>query len=413
MSKVISHRRVFVQLYLSLSLLASCYSAHAQAVEENSYELAKQYQQGEAWSLYPFTIQINPYLGVTMPFTPLEITDDNELQLNKDKLLWIKEGSADISLLYVGQTIWKHFDCYPRAGLKVNCGKLANKGHIVGGLFYIEPNYNHLTGWEVVPRLGIGIAHVVVSESQLQTEGQAAEFRRGYSLALAFGLLLKYRLTPRWHLHTGVDLDYLPYLNKTKEEASKDLTIYKASVGGSCTVNPSPYNYPRPQRPRKSSIDIAFLNSFRKVNPTLVEDLNPQGEYHQEDDKYYYVGGLHGQWSLQVGRNHAFTLATEWIKDRATKKELERQYRQDDLKASFLVGHEFLWGKLVFGQQLGIYAMSDTIYLPFRLFYTRLGFNYRFTNFLFMGVSLKTAVLPTKRDLTKIDFIDLRIGYSF
>lgn len=411
MSKVISYRRVFAQLYLSLSLLASCYSAHAQAVEENSYELAKQYKQGEAWSLYPFTIQVNPYhLGVIMPLTLLEL-------INKNKLLRIKGVSADISLLYVGQTIWKHFDCYPRAGLKVNCGRLANKGHIVGGLFYIEPNYNHLTGWEVVPRLGIGIAHVVVSGSQPQTEEQeilaAAPFRRGYSLALAFGLLLKYRLTPKWHLHTGVGLDYLPYLNKTKEEASKDLAIYKASTGVSYTFNPSSYNYPRPQRPSKSRIDIALLNSFRKVNPTLVKDLNPYGEYRQEDDKYYYVGGLHGQWSLQVGRNHAFTLATEWIKDRATKKELEGLSRQDDLKASLLIGHEFLWGKLVFGQQLSIYTMNDTTNPPFRLFYTRLGFNYRITDFLFVGVSLKNEILPTKRDLTKTDFIDFRIGYSF
>ncbi|MEM7055511.1 MAG: hypothetical protein AAF392_01325, partial [Bacteroidota bacterium] len=389
MSKVISRRRVFAQLYLSLSLLASCYSAHAQAVEENSYELAKQYKQGEAWSLYPFTIQVNPYhLGFIMPLTLLEL-------INKNKLLWIKGVSADISLLYVGQTIWKHFDCYPRAGLVVNLSRLSSKGYITGGLLYLEPNYNHLTGWEIVPRLGIGVAHIKAPGNQTQTEEQevpaVAAFRQGPSLYLTFSLLLKYRLTPKWHLHTGVNFDCLPSLNKKKsdkEEDSKDLTIYTASAGVSYTFNPSSYNYPRPQGPRKSRIDIAALNSFRKTNPDLAEEY---GRYHRGDNKYYYVGGLHGQWSLQLGRNHALTLATEWIKDRATKKELEEVPRQADLKVSLLVGHEFLWGKLVFGQQLGVYAMNDTTIPPLRLFYTRLGVNYRFTDFLFIGVNLKKA----------------------
>ena len=413
MHKAIRDRKIFAQLYLSLGLLASFYSAHAQTVEENSDELAKQYKQGEEWSLYPFTIQVNPYhLGFVMPLSLLELPDVKKQKGRRG----LMGGSADISLLYVRQSMWKHFDCYPRLGLTINFSRLANKGHILGGLLYIEPNYNHLAGWEIVPRLGIGAAYVKVpgnhpwtkeKEDEDQEVPEVAAFRQGPSLDLAFGLLLKLRLTPKWHLYTGVSLDYLPYLNKKEpdeKEDNKDLTLCTASIGASYTFNPSPYNYPRPQGPRKSRIDIAILNSYRKTDPNLVE----------EDNKYYYVGGLHGQWSFQLGRNHALTLATEWIKDLATKKELPRAVRQDDLKVGFLGGHEFLWGKLIFGQQLGVYAMNEVIHPPFfSLLYTRLGLNYRFTDFLFVGVNLKTAVLPTSKELTKIDFIDFRIGYSF
>ena len=414
MHKAIRGRKIFAQLYLSLGLLASFHSAHAQTVEENSNELARQYKQGEEWSLYPFTIQVNPYhRGFTMPLSLLELPDAEK----QKRGLGIMGRSADISLLYVRQSMWKHFDCYPRLGLAINFSRLANKGQILGGLLYIEPNYNHLAGWEIVPRLGIGAAYVKVpgnypdtkeKKDEDQEVPEVAAFRQGPSLELALGLFLKFNLTPKWHLYTGVSLDYLPYLNKKEpdeKEDDKDLTIYTASVGASYTFNPSPYyNHPRPQGPRKSRIDIAILQSFRKIDPDLMK----------EDNKYYYVGGLHGQWSFQVGRNHALTLATEWIKDRATKKECSEKIRQDDLKASLLAGHEFLWGKLIFGQQLGVYAVNDSVEKPpFNLLYTRLGLNYRVTDSLFVGVSLKTAILPTLKDFTKINFIDFRIGYSF
>lgn len=404
-------RKIFIQLCLSIGLLASCYVARAQDVKDNNAEPPR-HDQAREWALYPLIIQISPYGGFAMPLALLDLND----MLYKYKLVGIWGVSADVSLLYVRRSIWKHFDCYPRVGLMINYGRPLNQGHILSGLFYLEPNYNYLTGWELLTRVGIGAAYVQVPENHRwtkKTEGEEIPeidaFRQGPSLALAWALLLKFRFNAQWHLHGGVNFDYLPYLRKEEpDERNRDLTILTALLGVSYTVNPSPHNYPRAQGPRKTSINVAMLHAFRKPDPSLVAD----------DNKYYYVGGLHGQWSCQLVNNHALTVGTEWVKDWAAKKELDERVKKEDLKVSFLIGHEFLWGKLTFGQQVGAYILNDVITPPFGSFYTRLGLDYKLMSFLFIGVGLKTAILPTIEDwrnakFTKTAWIDFRIGYSW
>lgn len=138
------------------------------------------------------------------------------------------------------------------------------------------------------------------------------------------------------------------------------------------------------------------------------------------DGKYYYVGGIYGQWSIPVHGNHALTLATEWIMDGVTEQARKDMINSSSLKISFLGGHEFRWGKILFGQQLGFYVMnSDGIQASLEeiYFYTRLGLDYKITNFLTLGTSLKTNVLLTRKQENFIqmdtDFIDFRISYSF
>jgi len=418
MHQATNGKKILTRLFLFLVLLASCYVAHAQAVGENDIGPAQRFRQEEKdWSLYPFTIQINPYLG----FIPLRLVDLTDKKSKYD-LLGLKGISTDFSLLYVKRAIWQYFDCYPRVGVTISYGRPANQGHILSGLLYIEPNYSHLAGWEFLTRLGIGAAYVKVpgnypikkkeeeDEEQDQDILEVDPFREEPSLALAWGLLWKWRLTPNWHLHAGLNFDYLPYLHEQgTDETNKDLLISTASLGVSYTINPSIYDYSRPQGPRKTRIDVAWLSGFRKPDSTLVKD----------DNAYYYVGGLYGQWSCQIVNNYAFTLATEWVKDLAAKKELEEKLKNDNLKVGFLLGHEFLWGKLIFRQQLGAYMLNDTAIMPpWGFFYTRLGLDYRLTNFLLLGVSLKTILLPStqafKKDkFARIELIDFKISYSF
>lgn len=98
------------------------------------------------------------------------------------------------------------------------------------------------------------------------------------------------------------------------------------------------------------------------------------------------------------------------------------------IQMSMMLGHEFVWGKLNFGQYVGAYLLNNTseIEKPFiynDLGYIRLGVNYRITHYLYVGTSLKIDVLPTPRNLagkfsngreyTRINYLDFRIGYTF
>jgi hypothetical protein len=97
------------------------------------------------------------------------------------------------------------------------------------------------------------------------------------------------------------------------------------------------------------------------------------------------------------------------------------------MQVSTMIGHEFVWGKLNFGQYVGFYLFNNLFqekaYLYNDLGYIRLGLNYRITQHLYLGTSLKIDVFPTpiaiegtqqtSKEFTRINYLDFRVGYSF
>lgn len=410
------------------------------------------------WSVYPVSLQIAPHLGIIPPLRLLDVANNNE---PSSRMLVALGGRADISLLYARRWLWEHFDCYPKVGLLlkydyITNNNVAERGHVLGGALYLEPNYNHLDGWEVLPRAGVGISYLNIpggfsslnpippdpaNEEEKAEPYSAADvdaFRQEIDLNLIFDILVKYRLTPRWHLHFSLGLDYFPALftdldnTNVAARSKKAIEIYTASLGCSYTFNPTQYNPIRAHRRPKNLVDIALLNSFRKAY--LTNNMNAGGDQQQSNinksDQYYYLGGLHVQWSYQLVGNHALVFGSEWIKDWALKKELEKKFKRDNLQISFMLGHEFLWGKLQFGQYLGVYVLNNTPLENYKqflfndLFYARFGLNYRITEYLYVGTNLKVSLLPTNKDIGKgqqlrpleytgLDYLDCRIGFSF
>ncbi|OJW70736.1 MAG: hypothetical protein BGO68_04975 [Candidatus Amoebophilus sp. 36-38] len=447
--------RIFIRLCIFLICCTSYQAVNGLTINYDSAKQSyKSYRQQEPWYYYPLAVQVNPHIGVVMPMELLDIATDKP----STRFLLALGGRTDISLLYPKKWIWEHFDCYPKLGVLIKydyitANNIIEKGHIVGSIFYIEPNYNHLSGWEILPRFGIGIAYLNMPgafssiKPKKNEEGEEEEttmsaadvdpFRQGPSLNLIFDILVKYRITPKWHLNFSLGLDYLPELTTIKSDEDTDtpvkkktIEIYTASLGCSYTFNPSDYH---PERilnlNRRTRIDIAFFSSFRKPQPTPnSKDVDPNSSADSLDtSKYYYLGGLYAQWSFRIFNNQAIVLGTEWMKDFALKKEIERSVKKNNLQASFLVGHEFLWGKLIFGQYAGIYALNNglpDLNSPFfnfmNLLYVRLGLNYRITDYLYVGVNLKTAIFPRNLEkkpvfyhYTGMEYLDFRIAYTF
>lgn len=410
------------------------------------------YGNKDFWSIYPLSVQLNPHAGIMLPIRLHDVAKNND---SSTKMLIALGGRADIGLLYARRWLWEHFDCYPKLGLLlkydfITNNNVAEKGQVIGGVFYLEPNYNHLDGWEILPRAGVGIAYLnipggfsSVNPNSENEEEEAAPysaadvepFRQEVDLDIIFDIMFKYRLTPKWHLHFSLGLDYFPALFSNTDDADalprskKAIEIYTASLGCSYTFNPSKYNPARTHRRPKNLVDVALLSSFRKADPSK-NNTNAGGDQQQDSsDKYYYLGGLHIQWSYQLANNHALMFGSEWIKDWALKKELENKVKKDNLQVSFMVGHEFLWGKLNFGQYLGVYVLNNANvdnkqFLFNDLLYARLGLNYRITDYLYVGTNLKVAILPTNKDTskgkqsipieyTRLDYLDFRIGFTF
>ena len=93
-----------------------------------------------------------------------------------------------------------------------------------------------------------------------------------------------------------------------------------------------------------------------------------------------------------MSRINALTAGLEWL------------HGIDCQKASVAIGNEFLLGRFLFSQQIGVY-----FYKPYKKgddIYQRYGLVFRATKWLSLGINLKAH-----RHVA--DFIDFRVGYSF
>jgi hypothetical protein len=110
--------------------------------------------------------------------------------------------------------------------------------------------------------------------------------------------------------------------------------------------------------------------------------------------------------SWQTANTHAFTVGAEWYHDGsvASQLKLDSLPAKSAWRGSMQLGHEFLWGKVIFRQQLGVYVFDQTPYYPW--WYHRWSLLYRLNNKWMFGASLKAH-------LQVANFTDLRVAYSF
>ncbi len=137
--------------------------------------------------------------------------------------------------------------------------------------------------------------------------------------------------------------------------------------------------------------DLGLFYASRSINNTSSERFS--------------VLGLSILMSKQTGRTHAFTLGAELYQDNALQAQLKADtITASAIKSGLLLGHEFLWGRFIFSQQIGIYLFDQSPYYP--AWYHRWGLLYRFQQRWMAGFQLKAhkhiALFP-----------DLRIQYSF
>jgi len=428
---------IFSTILLVYSYTAQAWSTTAD--HSNTGLESRRNSKQDDWIQFPYTVQVSPYIGATQKIPGLLAPDDTQ---KTRQHLGEKGVGIDIGVLQLRRSIYEYFHFYPKLGIAFNCSWLENKGSFLGGSIYLEPQYNHLAKWEIFPRLSLGIIYANIPSTNfkdlpanegddsttLPDTGYAQDFyRQGLHWDLSLALVTKINITPYWQLSPSIGLSYLSPFGKEHKEHQKaledtSLNSYILSVALGYTPNPSLISYSSEKHDKSSRISIGWLSAFKEFNSSALGIHAHELSDHpmEGDGKYYYVGGIYGQWSVPVHGNHALTLATEWIMDGVTEQARKDMINSSSLKISFLGGHEFRWGKILFGQQLGFYVMnSDGIQASLEeiYFYTRLGLDYKITNFLTLGTSLKTNVLLTRKQENFIqmdtDFIDFRISYSF
>ena len=119
----------------------------------------------------------------------------------------------------------------------------------------------------------------------------------------------------------------------------------------------------------------------------------------------YGVAGGGIQAGKQTGKTHAFTLALELYYDNADKQQMKIEAASNSgIKCAAMMGHEFLWGKYIFSQQVGVYLFDATPYYP--SWYHRWGLYCIINDKWMAGINLKAHKQVA-------NFVDVRLIYTF
>ena len=127
------------------------------------------------------------------------------------------------------------------------------------------------------------------------------------------------------------------------------------------------------------------------------------GKSDRRSDRFLVVGVML-QNVIQVGRINNLSAGIEFNYDGKLGSKMQRDDMPGDpLQLGVLAGHEFILGRFLFSQRLGLYLYQPGNY--FSLFYHRWGLAYRFNTHWAAGINLK-AHGP------EADFADVRVVYS-
>jgi len=119
----------------------------------------------------------------------------------------------------------------------------------------------------------------------------------------------------------------------------------------------------------------------------------------------YGVTGTGLQMSKQTGKTHTYTGALEAYYDNGDVQQMKIEgISKSGWKSSVMIGHEFLWGKYVFSQQVGVYLFDFTPYYPG--WFHRWGLYRKVGDKFMAGINLKAHKQVA-------NFVDFRLIYVF
>jgi Lipid A 3-O-deacylase (PagL) len=299
---------------------------------------------------------------------------------------------ADLARQYVDQKAWDFCNCYPRVGGALTFWDYGHRilGKGLTAVAYVEPVFLTRHRLNLSIRMGGGLAY-----SSNPFDSVDNPFNQAYSLRinvpLVVGVGVQFRLTPHWGVRLSAAFNHV-------------------SNGGLSLPNKG-LNYPT----------LGLGVDYAPLGIDFKERAKRQDRRPPDPRLRLYVGGLGtiknasggrqpavwGAWANGVyylGRWSGLNLGLEWVDDgaRRLKMDLENIPGHPG-RGAVLVGHQFLLGRVVFSQQLGIYVfdqfkVNDPVY-------QRFGLGLHVTRRLYAGISLKTH-----RHVA--DLAEIRLGYG-
>jgi len=293
-------------------------------------------------------------------------------------------------------TTWDLCNCFPRKGLLIAYydydTKILGKGIIAG--YFLEPNYKlgKRNFFSIKGAAGLGYLTNPFDSIKNPTNQSYSAAVSGYLLV---GVGLWFKLSDHWWLNGSVNYQHVS--NAGLSQPNKGINWPTAGIAIEYQKNPRPYysgirSKERSWKNNSPRWDISIFGIAKK------------GSDEQGNRKRLPLLGFSLQGSKQVGRINMLTFGAEIFNDEALRVQLRRDsINASAVKAGVTFGHEFLLGKFLFSQRLGVYIFDQTPY--YDRIYHRWGIHYMMNRHWGAGFHLLAH-----RHVA--DFIDIRLSYS-
>lgn len=261
-------------------------------------------------------------------------------------------------------------------------------GHGIFGFYFIEPYIVNNEKFTLAPVAKIGLSYNSNPYHEI-LNNQNFSYSSHINPYLSLGLNATVKVSKKYNLDAGINFNHIS--NGGIRHPNYGMNFPTASLGLEYDLNVYKTEEILPPRDFKWRFDVAPLGSYKSIA--------------LDKKHFYWVYGLSLQANRKVGWNHSFNLGVEWIADLGKKKEFEISGRpgMDYNRFGLLAGHEFLFRKFNFSQQVGLFIYNKDPNSG--LIYHRWGLNYKMNPHWMIGGNLAAHSLTA-------DFVDIRLVYS-
>jgi Lipid A 3-O-deacylase (PagL) len=291
--------------------------------------------------------------------------------------------------------ILDQYNCFPRHSLLIGFYDFDNSilGRGLNLAYSLEPHFMMSHHLSFYPKVSIGAAFLSNPYDAVKNPANNS-YSLPVSAYIALGVGARWQFSPQWAAHLNAEYQHVS--NGGLREPNKGINW--PTMGFGIEFAPKKLELKKFVRTRESN------ESFKSRRMDLAILAVVKGGDFSGERKYYPIAGTNFTISWQVSRLHAWTISTEFYHDQFMQERLAGDgVETDGYRGGFLAGHEFLLGKFIFSQQMGIYWLGQN---NNDLIYHRWGLNYFFLPKWALGVNLRAHKQVA-------DFTDVRLTYSF
>jgi hypothetical protein len=304
-------------------------------------------------------------------------------------------AEVDVGKQLLSKRAWDFCNCYPRVGGALTFWNYGSEilGYGATGMWYVEPVFLTRHRLNISFRLSSGLSYQTHPFDALTNPNNLA-YSLKVNVPVALGVALNVRINPHWNLRAAGNFNHVS--NGGLALPNKGINYPTLSLGADYA--PQGIDFVK----RAKNMDKSPPHPRLRLYAGVAGSLKRPGA---ADTRQNGVWGIWTQGVYYVGRWSGLNLGIEWINDGARKVKMQREGipgRHE--RGGVLIGHQFLLGRVVFSQQLGIYFFDQ-----FKLndpVYQRYGLAVYITKRLLAGFNVKTH-----RHVA--DLLELRLAWDF